>query len=46
MKNPFQHYNFHSRPRSTFTVRTPGAHDADLAKLVGRTNVHIFLVPR
>ena len=22
------------------------AHDADLAKLVGRTNVHIFLVPR
>ena len=25
----------------------PGrAHDADLAELVGRTNVHIFLVPR
>ena len=23
-----------------------GAHDADLAELVGRTNVHIFLVPR
>ena len=22
------------------------AHDADLAELVGRTNVHIFLVPR
>ena len=27
-------------------ARAFGAHDADLAELVGRTNVHIFLVPR
>ena len=34
------------RTRSAAETLVVGAHDADLAELVGRTNVHIFLVPR
>ena len=38
----------HSYPRNSNQPKkaTLRAHDADLAELVGRTNVHIFLVPR
>ena len=34
------------RPSRGDDLAGSGAHDADLAELVGRTNVHIFLVPR